>query len=322
MSRTPQNQVTHFISDLYSMELQALAQLETAPDLAGDPGLAADFRQHFAETEQQASLVRNRMEALGESPSRVKDAVMKLGGKGFLLFAKAQTETPGRLLAHAYAYEAMEWAGYAVLLRMAQITGDAETASLAKSIQTEERKMMKRLEGRFDGAERASHSDTPAEDMDDHVSKHLAEAHALLAQSIELLGKGADKSGDPELDTLYSMHLSRTRTLQLLTEQRLQALGAKPSAFQDAAMKLGGLNWNLFFQAQADYPTKLMAFIYAVGHLKIAGYELLRRVARRARDIETEQLCFALIEEERAMAAELESALNIAVLATFETVQA
>lgn len=91
-------------------------------------------------------MVRDRFEDLGGSPSKIKDGIMKLGGKGFLLFAELQPETPGRLVAHAYAYEAMEYAGYAILIYLAQQAGDLETAELARSIQSEERLMMERLE--------------------------------------------------------------------------------------------------------------------------------------------------------------------------------
>ena len=45
---------------------------------------------------------------------------------------------------------------------------------------------------------------------------------------------------------------------------------------------MGGLNWGFFFQAQTDTPAKLAAFAYAYVHLKIAGYELLKRTALRA----------------------------------------
>ncbi len=59
---------------------------------------------------------------------------MKLGGKGFLLFAGLQPETPGRLAAHAYSYEAMEWAGYEMLGRFAEAAGDTQTLDAARVI--------------------------------------------------------------------------------------------------------------------------------------------------------------------------------------------
>src|SRR5260370_427339 len=99
MSRTPQEQLVHFLSDMYSVEQQALAQMVSAPDLAGDVSIAGDFRQHRVETDQQAALLAERLESHGEAPSAIKGAIMKLGGKGFLLFAALMPETPGRLVA-------------------------------------------------------------------------------------------------------------------------------------------------------------------------------------------------------------------------------
>lgn len=320
MSRTPREQLIHFLSDLYSVELQALAQLRSAPGMAGDAGLAADFESHRVETEEQAELVRARLEALGGSPSMVKDAVMKLGGKAFLLFARLMPETPGRLVAHAYSYEAMEWAGYAILIRLAEEVGDADTAEVARTIQAQERAMMERLASGFEAAEAASHAHTPASEMTDHVRTHLTEAHALESQSIQLLEKAVDLANTPRLSPIYSRHLEETRGQIALVERRLEALGADESAIKDGALKLGGLNWGLFFQAQSDTPAKLAAFAYAVEHLEIAGYELLRRVARRAGDAETEQLCLQILAEERAMTERLASAFDESVRATLEAV--
>ena len=65
MPRTPQEQLVHFLSEMYSVEQQALAQMVSAPKMAGDPTLADYFRLDFIETEQQADLVRERLEALG-----------------------------------------------------------------------------------------------------------------------------------------------------------------------------------------------------------------------------------------------------------------
>ena len=45
---------------------------------------------------------------------------MRLGGKGFLLFARLQPDTPGKLLAHALSYEALELAAYELLARVAE----------------------------------------------------------------------------------------------------------------------------------------------------------------------------------------------------------
>ena len=321
MSRNAQEQLVHFLKDMYSVEQQALVQMVSAPDLAGDPGLADAFRQHHAETEQQAALVRGRLEAHGESPSVLQGAIMKLGGKGFLLFAKLQPETPGRLAAHAYSYEAMEWAGYEMLMRFAEEAGDRQTVETARTIRAQERAMMERLEHGFDAAEQASHRDTPAEKMGSDLSKHLVEAHALESQAIQLLSKGEKIAGDPQLAAACSQNLAASREHVRLLEQRLETLGTSPSSVKDVALDLFGINWGLFFQAQSDTPAKLAAFAYAFEHLKIAGYELLRRSARRAGDGETEGLCESILVSEHAMAESLTETFDSAADATLAAVQ-
>ncbi len=68
------------------------------------------------------------------------------------------------------------------------------------------------------------------------------------------------------------------------------------------ALRLGALNWGMFFQAQPDTPAKLAAFSYALEHLEIGAYEQLGRVATRAGDTETAQLAEHILVQERAAA--------------------
>src|SRR3954462_7471205 len=130
-SRDLDEQLDKYLADAHSIEEQALAQLRTAPDIAGDDALAEAFRQHLAETERHERLVRERLEARGGEPSRFKKIVMELGGKGFILFARSQPDTPGKLTVHAYSYEALEQSSYELLRRVAERAGDAETVRIA-----------------------------------------------------------------------------------------------------------------------------------------------------------------------------------------------
>ena len=321
MHRTPKEQLVHFLSDMYSVEQQALAQLVSAPTIAGDPKVAAEFRQHHAETEGQAELVRERLEAHGGSSSALKDAVMKLGGKGFLLFARLMPETPGRLVDHAYSYEAMEWAGYEMLRRFAEHVGDIKTVEVAKAIGLQERTMMQRLERCFDAAEKASHDETPTAKINDHIRTHLAEVHAFESQTIELLKKGEKIAGSASLEAVYSRSLDQIRQHSRAVEERLKAMGSESSSIKDSALTVGGLNWGLFFQAQSDTPAKFAAFVYAVLHLEIGGYELLKRTAGRAGDGETQQLCETIVRDKRAMADHLSDEFGSAVQATLDTLR-
>src|SRR5436305_2419957 len=147
-----EEQLVKYLTDVHSIELQALAQLKRAPDMAGDPELADIYRAHEPETEEQKRLIEERLEAHGASPSKVKDVAGTVTGKGFALFAKANPDTPGKLAAHAHSYEAMEQAAYEQLYRIAERAGDQETVTVAKTILEQEKAMKERLRGAFDRA--------------------------------------------------------------------------------------------------------------------------------------------------------------------------
>jgi len=162
---TLEEQLHKYLSDAHALEEQALQQLRRAPGAAGDAGLARVFEQHLVETEGHEQAVRARLEAHAEQPSLVKDLLMRAGGLGFLLFAEAMPDTPGKLLAHAYSFEHLEEAAYELLLRVATRAGDAETAAAARRIAAEERTMAERrvAQGGHHGAglRAAQHHEAP-----------------------------------------------------------------------------------------------------------------------------------------------------------------
>src|SRR5581483_134003 len=182
-------QLTKYLADAHSIEVQALAQLKRAPAIAGDDAIAAAFREHLAETERHERLIRELLEQRGESPSRVKDTVMAVGGAGFLLFARMQPDTPGKLCAHALSYEALELASYELLARVATRAGETAVADTATTIRDDERAMMQRLESLFDASVDASLRQHPRDDLRELVRKYLADAHALEEQAAQLLAR-------------------------------------------------------------------------------------------------------------------------------------
>src|SRR3954454_5531048 len=242
-SQTLDEQLTKYLTDAHALEVQALAQMRAAPKLAGDPALERAFREHCTETERHEALIRERLEARDAKPSRLQDLLGALSGKGFVLFARSQPDTPGKLAAHAFSYEHLELASYDLLERVAERAGDADTAAVARRIRAEEDAMASRLgaswdESAFEGAT----------DLDDY----LADAHALEAQAIQLLERGPKIAGDSELARLFAAHLDESREHQRLVEERLDARGGSPSRVKDAAMRLGALNWGAFFRSQPD----------------------------------------------------------------------
>jgi ferritin-like metal-binding protein YciE len=312
-------QLHKYLTDVHSIEVQALAQMRNAPGMAGDPAFAQIFEAHEAETEEQKRLIEERLDAHDISANKLKDIAGRLTGKGFVLFAKVNPDTPGKLAAHAHSYEAMEEAAYEQLWRIAERAGDQETVQTARTILDQERAMKARIAGHFDQAVEASLREKGADDIEEQLVKYLADAHAIEAQAIQLLEKAPKIVDEPELAKVFSDHLDETRAQQQVVKARLDAHGGSPNKLQDAAMRLGAINWGGFFAAQPDTPAKLAGFAYAFEHLEIAGYELLKRVAQRAGDDETvrvaERICAEEVAAAQAIAANWDRAVEASLAA-------
>jgi ferritin-like metal-binding protein YciE len=313
-------QLVKYLTDAHALEEQALAQLRTAPDIAGDPELSRIFAEHLVETEEQERIIRARLEAHDASPSKLKDTVMGLGGKGFVLFARSQPDTPGKLAAHAISYENLETAAYELLSRVANIAGDRDTAEAARQIRAQELAMSDRLQGALQRAVDASLRDQQPDDLREQLRKYLADAHAIETQALQLLEKGKDIAGDPELARIYAEHLDETRDHQALVRERLDELGGSPASLKDAGMRVGALNWGAFFAAQPDTPGKLAAFAFAFEHLEIAGYEELKLVAHRAGDQPTIAVVDRILAQERTAATKIAGQWDRAVDASLREV--
>jgi ferritin-like metal-binding protein YciE len=311
-------QLVKHLTDCHAIEVQALVQMKAAPKLAGDDELAEIYAEHERETEEHKRLVEERLEALGASRSLFKDVVGGATAVPFVLFAKSQPDTPGKLATHALSYEHMEYAAYELLQRIAERAGDSETADVARRIADQELAMAERIESQFDRTVELSLEDKSPDDLTEQLTKYLADAHALENQSIELLKRGEKIVGEGELAKVFADHLDESQAQQKAVEARLDALGGSPNKLQDAALRLGALNWGGFFGAQPDTPMKLAGFAHAVEFLEVGAYEQLGRVARRAGDAETVRIAERIVHEERAAAAAIAAHWDDAVDATLD----
>lgn len=297
----PQTQLVKYLTDAHSIEEQSLVQMKRAPDLVDGP-FADSFRRHLGETESQEQRVRERLEAHDASPSKVKDVAGQAGGVGMVLFAKSQPDTPTKLAMHAFSYEHMEVAAYELLARAAREAGDAETAEMALAIADEEREMAGRVAAAWDEAVEQALREVDPDDLDEQLNSYLSDVHAVEGQSKQLLEKGKEMDVPAPLAAALADHLDETEGHLERIEGRLDDRGTSPSAIKDAMLKLGALNWGMFFAAQPDTPAKLAGFAYAVENLEVAAHELLKRVARRAGDEETVALAESILGEEEAAA--------------------
>jgi UDP-glucose 4-epimerase len=300
--RDRDEQIVKYLADVHSIELQALEQLRAAPKIAGDERLSQAFEEHLVETEDQERRVRERLEALGGEPSKLKDAAGRAGGWAMVAFAASQPDTPVKLTMHAYSYEHMEFAAYELLKRLAERNGDEETARMAAGIAAEEGRMAERLEQSFDTAVEASLATVDPDRLDSTLVAYLRDLHALEGQAEKLLEAGAQRAGDGHLEATFRDHLDETQRHRERIAGLLEERGGGPSAVKDAMLKIGGLNLSSFFGAQPDSTTKLAGFAFAFEHLEVAAYELLRRVAARAGDDGVVATAEEILAEERRAA--------------------
>jgi UDP-glucose 4-epimerase len=300
--RDREQQLVKYLTDVHSIELQALVQLQAAPKIAGDRRLSQAFEQHLVETEDQERRVRERLEALGGEASKLKDAAGAGGGWGMVAFAASQPDTPGKLTMHAFSYEHMELAAYELLKRLAERAGDRETARMAADIAAEEKQMAGRLEQSFDAAVEASVAAVNPDQLNSMLLSYLRDAHALEGQAEKLLKASAARVGDEYLKAAFRDHLEETQRHRERFAALLDERGAGPSRAKDAVMGAGALNLSAFFGAQPDSTTKLAGFAFAFEHLEVAAYELLQRVAARAGDEGVVAASEEILAEERRAA--------------------
>jgi ferritin-like metal-binding protein YciE len=306
-------QLTKYLTDLHSIEVQALAQMQLAPRLAGDADLQRIFVEHRNETEEHERLVRAQVERRHAKPSAVKDVAGRVGGWGMSLFARMNPDTPGKLAMHAYAYEHMELAAYELLRRIAEHAGDEPVRAMADKIGGQERAMADRIAEMWDRAVEASLREKGAEDIGKDLVKYLRDAHALEAQAVQLLETGPQIAGFDALAEVFREHLEQTREHQRLVDERLAAHGSGPGRFQAGAMRAGALNLGTFFKAQPDTPVKLAGFAYAFEALEVGAYELLMRVAQRAGDEQTAGVARRILADERLAAERVAGTWDAAV---------
>jgi ferritin-like metal-binding protein YciE len=150
MARDIEKQLVSYLRDAHAMEKQSLQTLEAAAKMAGDPQLEALYRGHIRETKEHLSHLADRLEAYGESRSRIKDIAMRGAALGVGAGLVAQPDTPAKLAAVAYAFENFEIASYELLKRVAERAGDHETVGVADRILVHERQAVEKIAAGFD----------------------------------------------------------------------------------------------------------------------------------------------------------------------------
>jgi ferritin-like metal-binding protein YciE len=150
MSTDVQEQLVSYLNDAHAMEMQSLQMLEKAVEIAGDIQLEQLYRGHLNDTRDHERYVKQRLEAMGKSPSTVKNLAGKVGAMGIGMLAQAMPDTPAKLAGVAFAYENFEVAAYEMLRKVAEIAGDQETVSMCDRILPSEKQAAAVIEENLD----------------------------------------------------------------------------------------------------------------------------------------------------------------------------
>jgi len=143
-------QLTKHIDEALAMEQNVLRMLDGMIATTDDEEIASDLRQHKLQTEQHADRLRQRLEALGASPSMVREATGIMGALMKSVVDMARQEKAARNARDGYATEHLEIAAYQLLERIAERAGDTETANVARQNRADEETFAKKIEANWD----------------------------------------------------------------------------------------------------------------------------------------------------------------------------
>lgn len=148
-----QERIARYIDDAIALEAAAETSLKDMISDATEPEDAALFQEHLTQTATQKARLEARLKALGGEHSHnvLKDLMNKVGAVAtdLLHAGKDSVDKAARNMIQAYAVENLEVATYMALAAAATEAGDAETATLAKTIQAEEEAAAKKVYARI-----------------------------------------------------------------------------------------------------------------------------------------------------------------------------
>jgi ferritin-like metal-binding protein YciE len=139
-------------------------------------------------------------------------------------------------------------------------------------------------------------------DLKDQLTKHIDEAIAMEQDVLRMLDSMIETTDDDEIKGELREHKLETERQSERLRERLEAHGSQPSLVREAGGVMGALMKSVVDVARTEKAGRNARDGYATEHMEIASYELLKRIAERANDIETVTACNEIIAQERAMA--------------------
>ena len=136
-----------WLNDAYAMEQGIVEALEAQVKLAEDHPMVKDgIQRHLEATKGHAESVKQCLDQLGESPSKLKSGMAEIGAKVQGMTMGAAEDKLVKAALNDYATEHMVIASYRALIAAAQQLGHPEIAQVCQAILQDELAMAAWLE--------------------------------------------------------------------------------------------------------------------------------------------------------------------------------
>lgn len=150
MSSASADPLLEALKDAHAMEVNVFESLENMIATTRDIEVLDALHEHKRQTHLHARRLEERLQDHGHDASSAKDlgGTIRAAAKGFT--DQVRTSKPAKNARDAYAAEHMEIAAYALLERLAERAGDAETAVVARQNRKDEEAMAAWFAERWD----------------------------------------------------------------------------------------------------------------------------------------------------------------------------
>lgn len=179
--------LANWLKGAYGMELGLAPMLEQqATRLDDDSNLHKSLRHHLDQTRRHASLLRERLERMGEDISTVRPVEPVTSAIGYINGGRPDTARQTELL--DYVTESFEVASYRGLQSLAEILGDGETSRVCEQILADELAVTEAL-GRRLPVQHNGHSPAQAAAVEGHTAPAREVFAALNAHDLNQFDK-------------------------------------------------------------------------------------------------------------------------------------
>ncbi|MDR6303749.1 ferritin-like metal-binding protein YciE [Nitrobacter vulgaris] len=145
---------------------------------------------------------------------------------------------------------------------------------------------------------------------EENLMAWLRDAHAMEEQAETMLKALAGRTDDyPEIKTLIEKHLGETQRQAKSLQECIQRRGGDTLTLKDVAGKMVAFGQGMSGMFVEDEIIKGAMASYTFEHMEVAAYQVLIAAAEAVGDGRTKAVCEGILQEELAMADDLESHL-------------